>query len=45
MKHMEEKTTDEGMTPQVLMFSIPAIGHGRSPLEGYMKPARPNTPI
>jgi hypothetical protein len=35
---------DEGMTPRVLMFSIPAIGHERSLLEGYMKPARPNTP-
>jgi hypothetical protein len=35
---------DEGMTPRVLMFSIPAFGYGRSLLEGYVKPARPNTP-
>jgi hypothetical protein len=35
--------TDEGMTLRVLTFSIPAIGQIRSPLEEYMKPARPNT--
>jgi hypothetical protein len=36
--------SDEGMTPRVLMFSIPAFGYRRSLLEGYVKPARPNMP-
>jgi hypothetical protein len=34
---------DEDTTHRVLMFSIPGSCQGRSPLEGYMKPARPNT--
>jgi hypothetical protein len=39
-----QRWSDKGMTPRVLTFSIPAIGQERSPLEEYMKPARPNTP-
>jgi hypothetical protein len=35
---------DEDMTHRVLMFSIPGINQRGSPLEGYLKPARPNTP-
>jgi hypothetical protein len=41
---MSLTTLDEDMTHRVLMFSIPGSCQGRSPLEGYMKPARPNTP-
>jgi hypothetical protein len=37
-------TTDEGTTTQVLIFGLPGSGPGRSPLEEYMKPARPNMP-
>jgi hypothetical protein len=27
--------SDEGTTPRVLIFGLPAISEGRSPLEGY----------
>jgi hypothetical protein len=32
---------DEDTTHSILTFSIPTIGQGRSPLEGYLKPTRP----
>jgi hypothetical protein len=34
---------DEDTAHRVLIFSIPGINLRGSPLEGYMKPARPNT--
>jgi hypothetical protein len=34
---------DVGMTPRVLDINLPGSCQGRSPLEGYMKPARPST--
>jgi hypothetical protein len=36
-------TAHQGMTPRVLDINLPGSCQGRSPLEGYMKPARPNT--
>jgi hypothetical protein len=38
-----EKITGEGMTPRVLYIGLPGSCQERSPLEGYMKPARPST--
>jgi hypothetical protein len=34
---------DEGMTPRVLDINLSGSCQGRSPLEGYMKPARPSS--
>jgi hypothetical protein len=44
-KYIDHNPTasDEGTTPWVLTFSIPAIDQEGSPLKGYMKPARPST--
>jgi hypothetical protein len=36
-------STDEGMTPWVIDIGLPGSCQERSLLEGYMKPARPNT--
>jgi hypothetical protein len=36
--------TDKGTTARVLIFGLPSSDQGRSLLEEYMKPARPNTP-
>jgi hypothetical protein len=39
----QSNIVDEDMTHRVLTSSIPSISQERSPLKGYMKPARPNT--